>query len=224
MNGTKRAETMMIRETFIARIIAAMAEFGETMTLVTKPQKGRPLTHFQTADGLTVKFDLLQPNGATGMWQVLAHHGYNKSYGRLDLVDVKPIAEIIVRPIADQRAQAASEKEAGKLRSDMPSNSPMRLRAGPRGGLFLDIRDPMTVDQAATMIVAARACGILPPAQRAAAPVTRPTASPYLWSPVPGAEAAGAAAYGAARGRGVAGFDAWSEATRAAESFARSAP
>jgi hypothetical protein len=222
MNGTKRAETMATRDAFIARIVAAVTELGETMTLVTKPQKGRPLTHFQTADGLLVKFDLLQPNGATGMWQIIAHHGYNKSYGRLDLVDVKPIAEILVKPIVDKRTEAASMVVATKLNAEIPIDSTLRFRAGHRGGLYVELRETVTEAQARALVVAARGCGLLPPlsnAQRAdAEPVTRPLDDPYRWSAVPHAAAAGEAAFAAAKAKGIPACDAALLARQAAVS------
>lgn len=163
MNGTKRAAIIHQQDAFIARIVAAIAVLGETMTLVTTPQRGQPFTQFVTADGLGVDFDIFAPNTSDGHWRVTADGvRYDNTCLKLDTVDVEKIAKVLVRPVATKRAEKIAWNIAARLNEDLPRDGSFRVITDHRGGLGLYTSKAFTEAQVVAMIAAARACGIIP--------------------------------------------------------------
>jgi hypothetical protein len=159
-NGTTRAAILIARDAFLARIIDAVAALGEVVTVTTTPHKGRPLTSFTTANGVSVPFTLYDaPNLTDGHWRINVDSGqYDKTWRRLDLVDVTPIAIIIVKPIKRQRAIARTTALMGRLNRTLPDVPSVRAGVNYNGGLALETLRPLTEAQVTAMLAAYVAC------------------------------------------------------------------
>ncbi len=157
MNGTKRAAILLEHDAFLARVIEAVAALGEAVTITTTPNKGRPITHFATADGVTVKFDLYDAS-IGGRWRMQVGGGYDKYWQRLDSVDVAPIASVIVKPIATKRAEIMGRAIVDRLNATLPVAANVRARCNYDGSFGLDVLCPLTEAQVKAMLAAYVAC------------------------------------------------------------------
>lgn len=155
MNGTDRATLMHQRDAFLARILVAIGCLGESMTVVTTPHKGKPITQLVTSDADQVKVDfaLYEPSTVNGHWRLhIAGIGYDKQWRRLDLVDVETVAAAIAKPIAAHRAECAAQLAVRRLNARLPVGCAMRASTNRRGGLTVDVRDPLTEGQAQAIL------------------------------------------------------------------------